>query len=145
MWKCVKCETNNPDYSWNCFICGTEKSYSLYLVNKMMIEAKAAEVAAVAKKLAESEKKTEKPVKGDIFGDAVYTKTHDPSSGDSFYRDEVPPVEESASPELYDYERDDDFLDELEREKLKEKRDELEREKRKKTGNVIKAIVLIIL
>lgn len=58
MWKCVMCETNNPDELKNCFICGTEKTYS----QRMAEREKAAPVGV--------EESISAP--DDIFGKAVY-------------------------------------------------------------------------
>lgn len=131
-WKCVMCEMNNPGYSGSCFICGTEKSYSQRLTDEMKKrEVKAADAVAH-----ESGADAPKPVMGSIFGDAVYTKSHDPHFEDDSYPEEIPPAEESVPPEIYDHDDDESFLAELNREKKKKEENKI---------TVIVCVVLLIL
>lgn len=148
MWKCVKCEMNNPDHSGSCFICGTEKSYSLRLAEEMKKRVVPAE-KKVGKRVIpaadviphESAGKSSEPtdaVKDDIFGDAVYTRTHEPHMEKFSVPEETSPAEKSDSSELY--EEDDDFLYELKKEQ-QEKRSK----KIKEIFVVIALIILIVL
>lgn len=137
MWKCVKCEMNNPDSSGSCFICGTEKSYSLRLAEEMKKTADFVKEEPVIhtkpeedKKSAERSSGAAETVKDDIFGDAVYTRTHEPHMEKFSVPEETSPAEKSDSSEPY--EEDEYFLYEL------------EREKREKGSKRIKETVLVI-
>lgn len=139
MWKCVKCEMNNPDSSGSCFICGTEKSYSLRLAEEMKKTADFVKEEPVIhtkpeedKKSAERSSGAAETVKDDIFGDAVHAY-----ADDTYTEKDSAPEIKSSSPEMRSREEDEYFLYELEREK---------REKgSKKIKETVLVIVLIIL
>lgn len=126
MWKCVKCEMNNLDYSGSCFICGTEKSYSLRLTEEMkkhvvsLKENAGKHIKPAADAIPhEKEGKSSEPsdaVKDDIFGDAVYTRIHEPYPEEYPPSEELPAIRESILHETHDYDDDDDFLIELKKE-----------------------------
>lgn len=141
MWKCVKCEMNNPDDSGSCFICGTEKSYSLRLTEEMKkYDDSVKENAGKHIKLAadavphEKEEKSSGPVKGDIFGDAVYTRIHEPYPEEYPPSEEIPAFREGIPYETHDHDDDDDFLIELKKE---------QQEKRSKRIKIILFIIAI--